>query len=325
MGIVDRDGAVKVSVDSTFMKAYSRRGRKGGLSDRGARVGKTDRRNYALGWRAHTVTSMSALPLTYIVRAAKVNDKDVVKPLLRQAPHLLTRFGKRISHVIADRQYYSTEVFAAVRRLKAEPVIPYPSNVKDPKTYLIELHGPYKWYGHNSLFLQPESEKLGIYLWTIPFEEKYLVYYVGETGISFANRLLYHTRNYLHGLYRVYDPKNFVKGKKILIWEGMWKKELEKPTIRIFKFLERYSELSKAIYDFLGAFRVFLIPFNSDRRTRQRIEAAIAETLLKQPSFIGDFQDGDIRYIKRQSDEEPIQVLVKSGEQILGLPKELMA
>jgi hypothetical protein len=136
MGIVDRDGAVKISVDSTFMKAYSRRGRKGGLSDRGARVGKTDRKNYALGWRAHTVTSMSALPLTYIVRAANVNDKDVVKPLLRQAPHLLTRFGKRISHIIADRQYYSTEVFAAVRRLKAEPVIPYPSNVKDP---LIDL------------------------------------------------------------------------------------------------------------------------------------------------------------------------------------------
>ena len=136
MGIVDRDEAVKVSVDSTFMKAYSRRGRKGGLSDRGARVGKTDRRNYELGWRVHTVTSMSALPLTYVVRAANVNDKDLVDPLLKQAPRLLMRFGKRISHVIADRQYYSVDVFAAVRKLGAEPVIPYPSNVKDP---LIDL------------------------------------------------------------------------------------------------------------------------------------------------------------------------------------------
>jgi transposase len=136
MNIVDTDQAVKVSLDSTFMKAYSRRGRKGGLSDRGARVGKTDRKNYALGWRAHTVTSMSALPLTYVVRAANVNDKDVAKPLLKQAPRLLKCYGKRISHVIADRQYYSADIFAAIRELGAEAIIPYPSNVKDP---LIDL------------------------------------------------------------------------------------------------------------------------------------------------------------------------------------------
>ena len=136
MDIVDRDEAVKISLDSTFMKAYSRRGRRGGLSDRGARVGKTDRRNYELGWRAHTATTMSALPLTYVVRAANVNDKQVVKPLLKQAPRLLTRCGKHISHVIADRQYYSAEVFAAVKKLEAEPVIPYPNSVKDP---LIDL------------------------------------------------------------------------------------------------------------------------------------------------------------------------------------------
>ena len=136
MNIVDKDQAVKVSLDSTFMKAYSRRGRKGGISDRGARVGKTDRKNYALGWRAHAVTSMSALPLTYVVRSANVNDKDVAKPLLKHAPRLLKRCGKRISHVIADRQYYSADIFAAVRKLEAEPVIPHPSNVKDP---LIDL------------------------------------------------------------------------------------------------------------------------------------------------------------------------------------------
>jgi hypothetical protein len=106
------------------------------IGDRGARVGKTERRNYEVGWRVHTVASMSALPLTYIVRAANVNDKDLVEPLLKQAPRLLTRFGKRVSHVIADRQYYSADVFAAVRKLGAEPVIPHPSNVKDP---LIDL------------------------------------------------------------------------------------------------------------------------------------------------------------------------------------------
>jgi len=136
MGIVDGAKAVKVSLDSTFMKAYSRRGRKGGKGDRGARVGKTDRRNYELGWRAHAVGSMKALPLNYVVRAANVNDKDAARPLLREAPRLLGRWGRWISHVIADRQYYSAEVFETVRGLGAEPVIPHPSRVKEP---LIDL------------------------------------------------------------------------------------------------------------------------------------------------------------------------------------------
>lgn len=136
MGIADQEASVKVSLDSTFMKAYSRRGRKGGLGDRGARVGKTDRRNYEVGWRAHMVASMSALPISYVVRSANVNDKDVVDALLKQSPRVLKRFGKRVSHVIADRQYYSVDVFAAVRKLGAEPVIPYPPQIKDP---MIEL------------------------------------------------------------------------------------------------------------------------------------------------------------------------------------------
>jgi hypothetical protein len=132
MGIVDGENAIKVSLDSTFMKAYSRRGRKGGKSDRGARVGKTDRRNYELGWRAHAVVSMRAYPLTYVVRAASVNDKDVARPLMKRAPRMLRQWGKRISHVIADRQYYSEDIIAMVRGLGAEPVIPYPSNVGEP-------------------------------------------------------------------------------------------------------------------------------------------------------------------------------------------------
>jgi transposase len=137
MGIVDENQAVDVSLDSTFMKAYSRRGRKGGKADRGARVGKTDRSNYELGWRAHTATSMSALPLTYIVRAANINDKEVAERQLKQTQRLLNQYGKRIGRVIADRQYYSEQIFKFIWNLDAEPVIPYPPNVKEP---LINLY-----------------------------------------------------------------------------------------------------------------------------------------------------------------------------------------
>ena len=193
----------------------------------------------------------------------------------------------------------------------------------DSKSLEIEFHGPYKWYGSNSIFLQPESEKFGIYLWAVPIEDNYLVYYVGETGVSFADRILDHTRNYLNGLYRVYEPTSFVKGEKTLVWEGMWKKEPGNPNRRMALFLERYQELCKVIYDFLGALKIFLVPFDSEKRIRLRIEAAIAETLFNQPEVVGEFQDKDIKYVSRRPDEEPIQVAIKSGEKILGLPKEL--
>lgn len=121
-----------VCADSTFLKAYSRRGRKGGISDRGARVGRAERRSYRLGWRSHTLVSMKPLPITYIVRAANVNDKALVNPLMREASRLLRRYGKRISHFIADSQYYSEEVFKTIRRYDAEPVIPHSSKVKQP-------------------------------------------------------------------------------------------------------------------------------------------------------------------------------------------------
>jgi transposase len=136
MDLIDPDETIKVSLDSTFIKAYSRRGRKGGISDKGARVGKTERRSYELGWRVHTVTSMSNRPISYIVRAANVNDKEVAQPLLKQASRKIKRFGKRLGKVIADRQYYSADFFAFIRELGAEPVIPHPTNVKDP---LIDL------------------------------------------------------------------------------------------------------------------------------------------------------------------------------------------
>jgi hypothetical protein len=80
---------------------------------------------------------MSALPITYIVRAANVNDKEVVKPLLKQASRLLKRYKKHVSQVIADMQYYSAKVFKTVRGFGAEPVIPHPLKVKEP---LINLY-----------------------------------------------------------------------------------------------------------------------------------------------------------------------------------------
>jgi hypothetical protein len=64
------------------------------------------------------------MPYPYIVRAANMNDKVLVKPLMKKASRLLELYGKCISYFIADSQYYSGEVFKEVRRYGAEPFIP---------------------------------------------------------------------------------------------------------------------------------------------------------------------------------------------------------
>ena len=192
--------------------------------------------------------------------------------------------------------------------------------------YKMQWYGPYKWYGtkDDSFFTQPEARKSGIYLWAIPFEKQYLTYYVGETGKSFANRFIQHTRDYLSGLYRVYEPHQFAEGKKILVWNGMWKPGTRGPH-QMLEFLNRYSKLSPIICEFLGQLRIFVAPLNVEKRIRQRIEAAIANRLYEQPGLIGKFQDDDIRYWPRRTGEKPFSVTMTSFEPILGLYSELTA
>jgi len=192
--------------------------------------------------------------------------------------------------------------------------------------YEIRWYGPYSWYGtkDDSFFIQPVSKKSGVYLLAIPFKNGYLTYYVGETGRPFATRLIEHARYYLHGLYRIFDPRQFAEGKKELVWGGMWKPGTKGPR-RMLEFLNRYSELSPLIYEFLGMLKIFVAPLDVEKRIRERIEAAIANRLYQQPGVVGKFQDDDIKYRPRRTDEEPFSVRMGSFETILGLCSELTA
>jgi len=190
--------------------------------------------------------------------------------------------------------------------------------------YEIELIGPLRWYGGDrsqNIFECPDSQKPGIYIWAIPYNQSHLVYYVGETGRSFAERFEEHIKEYLSGLYRIYDPGEFAQGRKRLIWEGMWKAGTEH---RTGEFLSRYGELAPQIHRFLGVFRIFLGPFQGEKRLRERIEAALAKSLQRQEGIGGQFQDADIRYAPRREGEEPIMVNLRCSASIIGLPEELV-
>ena len=195
--------------------------------------------------------------------------------------------------------------------------------VTDPLS--VKWVGPYSFVGSEdeNVFTCSMGKKKGVYLFTIPFEGKYLVYYVGETGVSFANRLLQHVQSYLNGFYRVFDPEEFVGGRKVLVWGGMWKTDRREPKL-ICDFIDRQAELAPKILLFLKQFRIFLAPIGEDKRIIERVEAEIARSLNQQEGLIGAFQDKDIRFRPTRPNEQQFRVVMTFPKSIMGLREELL-
>lgn len=182
------------------------------------------------------------------------------------------------------------------------------------------LVGPLNWTGdprHSFLFESPNADAAGVYLWTVQTPEGELVYYVGQTGTSFAERQWQWLTGYLAGQYRVYDPEAFAEGRRgDLVWGGMWRKSERD---RAVEFLQRYEELAPIIREFVGLLRIWLLPLEYEPRIRKRIEGAIARHLRSQEDPVGSFQDTDIHYPRRREDEEPIAVQISYAANILGM------
>jgi hypothetical protein len=195
--------------------------------------------------------------------------------------------------------------------------------VTDP--LLLQWHGSYSFVESTdeNVFTCSIGKKKGAYLFTIPFDGKYLIYYVGETFASFATRLLQHVQSYLNGFYRVFDPDEFVKGRKVLLWGGMWKTGRRDPRL-ISDFIKEQAELSSKILQFIEQFKIFLAPIEEDNRVIERIEAEIAKSLNQQDGLIGDFQDNDVRYRLTRTDEQQFRVEMTFPKSIMGLKEELL-
>jgi hypothetical protein len=191
---------------------------------------------------------------------------------------------------------------------------------------IFQCFGPFSFVGstNESLFINQIGLKKGVYIWAVPFGGKYLVYYVGQTRVSFASRFLQHIQSYLDGFYRVYDPEKFAKADKVLIWGGMWKRDRKDPKFMV-EFLQRNLELTPIILKFIEQFQIFLVPIDGDDdRLRERVESAISSTLFQQQGVAGSFQDRDIRYRPRRPTEQPFKVRISFPEGILGLGEELI-
>lgn len=151
----------------------------------------------------------------------------------------------------------------------------------------IGFSGPFSWLGDpstRSVLETDEAQRSGIYLWTVRLPDGHLIYYVGETGRSFAVRLQQHYKELIAARYHIYSAPEFARGEKVLLWPGRFDTKQHKSDAECEENCQR---LAKPIQEMLSVLRFFLAPLSCDQRVRRRIEAAIAQTLYAAPGMVG--------------------------------------
>jgi transposase len=137
-----------IALDSTFIKAYSRRSldNRTGYSDPESRIGRAVRAK-DLGYRLHLAVDVKCeLPIAMIVVSANENEKK----------HSISLFRKASEHVkpekvLADSQYSAANLRETALEHGALPVIPYPRNQQKGVRGILRVdrkfrsHGPRKF------------------------------------------------------------------------------------------------------------------------------------------------------------------------------------
>jgi len=149
--VLVKKGRIKgeaLALDSTFIKAYSRRNldNRTGYSDPESRIGRAVKAK-DLGYRLHLAVDVkSELPVAMIVVSANENEKK----------HSINLFKKASEHVkprrlLADSQYSASNLRETASECGALPVIPYPRNQSKGVRGILRIdrkfrsHGPQKF------------------------------------------------------------------------------------------------------------------------------------------------------------------------------------
>ncbi|MEW6125565.1 MAG: hypothetical protein AB1757_00765 [Acidobacteriota bacterium] len=196
-------------------------------------------------------------------------------------------------------------------------------NDTDHDSYLLSWKGPLVLQGcEGELFLKsPVVEQSGIYLFTVEHNNGYLIYMAGWTTRPFKKRLKEHIATYRKGTYTIFDPESLQNGKRVELWHGMWMgKSTNTPEMKQL-FHSRYQELELPIESLLSAFRIFLAPLNTERRSLARIEAAIMNLLYSAEEPISTIPDKGMALAPRWIEEKPFLVNSTSTVLLYGLPE----
>jgi len=137
-----------LAMDSTFIKAYSRRNldNRTGYSDPESRVGRAVKTR-DLGYRLHLAVDVkSEMPVAMTVASANENEKK----------HSLSLFEKASRHIkpqklLADPQYSSRSLRDAALKQGTVPVIPYPRNQMKGVKGILRIDRKFKSHGPQPL------------------------------------------------------------------------------------------------------------------------------------------------------------------------------
>jgi hypothetical protein len=146
-----RKGRIKgeaLALDSTFIKAYSRRSldNRTGYSDPESRVGRAVKTR-DLGYRLHlAVDCRSEMPVAMTVASANENEKK----------HSLKLFENASRHVkprklLADPQYSAQNLRDAALKQGTMPIIPYPRNQMKRVKGILRIDRKFKSHGPQQL------------------------------------------------------------------------------------------------------------------------------------------------------------------------------
>lgn len=179
--------------------------------------------------------------------------------------------------------------------------------------------GPYAWPTFEAEADLPAIPvHPGIYLWTSEYVDDYIIYAAGITRRSIPVRLQEHTAKYMAGEYTILNMAAMSRGIRDEIWHGWgWTPEKRRD------YEQRKCDLVAAARRQLASFRVFVADVGTAPRILERIEAAIMNTLYRQPSPCCDIPDRGMMLAPRWNSEEPIMVQMKSDVNFFGLPLEI--
>lgn len=170
------------------------------------------------------------------------------------------------------------------------------------------------------VFNSPIANQSGIYLFTVEYDNGYLIYMAGWTLRPFKKRLKEHINTYRKGTYTIFDSKRLQNGERVELWHGLWMNKTTNTPERRQMFVSRYQELEPAIESLLCAFRIFLAPLNTQRRVVARIEAAIMNILYSGLEPISIIPDKGMALAPRWTSERPFLVNNASTCCLHGLP-----
>ncbi|MEB3232495.1 MAG: hypothetical protein VKJ64_15910 [Leptolyngbyaceae bacterium] len=181
----------------------------------------------------------------------------------------------------------------------------------------IEWQGPFSWPGYEHITkLESILNIQGIYLFTFPYRDGFLLYAAGVTN-STKRRLKEHTREYMKGNYNVLDIPSALQGDRKEIWHG-WEYARKNRD----EFQKNKAEILKAVGNQLSSFRIFITEID-DTRKRERLEASLMNTLYLCKEPWSELADRGMYLRGRYNSELPILVRNICSLKVYGLPSEV--